>query len=278
MQKTQILIPTPSKLGKLYNLGMRLKITIFKQAGRLKRLKVKYSRFSQFGKNLKLTMSDSPTSKLFGASALGDSLEYFCLDTCQRVDSTPSSLCRRRGCLRVGNSVWFLTREILWWNSTTLRSWNYSLHSKPSILLHWHFNVHPRKLRLPGRIAVLLPEEGQAHEWGLGQILFCGDPDGHPVPAQQEDNLSRHQAWKHYDRYGREFENCRLWTQQERYSAFWASLHLLWKSIIHGPRNACQVNVYLSRSGHTFSVDYYCLGALLYELVTGSPPYYSRDV
>ena len=31
------------------------------------------------------------------------------------------------------------------------------------------------------------------------------------------------------------------------------------------------------RSGHSFAVDYYSLGALLYELVTGLPPYYSRD-
>jgi serum/glucocorticoid-regulated kinase 2 len=34
----------------------------------------------------------------------------------------------------------------------------------------------------------------------------------------------------------------------------------------------------LDKSGHSFSVDYYCLGALLYELVTGNPPFYSRDV
>lgn len=32
------------------------------------------------------------------------------------------------------------------------------------------------------------------------------------------------------------------------------------------------------RSGHSYTVDYYCLGALLYELVTGNPPFYSRDV
>ena len=35
---------------------------------------------------------------------------------------------------------------------------------------------------------------------------------------------------------------------------------------------------YNNRSGHSYSVDYYCLGALLYELVTGNPPFYSRDV
>jgi serum/glucocorticoid-regulated kinase 2 len=33
----------------------------------------------------------------------------------------------------------------------------------------------------------------------------------------------------------------------------------------------------LTRTGHTFTIDYYCIGALLYELVTGLPPYYSKN-
>ena len=33
----------------------------------------------------------------------------------------------------------------------------------------------------------------------------------------------------------------------------------------------------LLKVGHTYPVDYYCLGALLYELVTGLPTYYSTD-
>ena len=33
----------------------------------------------------------------------------------------------------------------------------------------------------------------------------------------------------------------------------------------------------LLKAGHTFQLDLYCLGALLYELITGLPPYYSRN-
>lgn len=33
----------------------------------------------------------------------------------------------------------------------------------------------------------------------------------------------------------------------------------------------------LTKSGHNYLLDYYCLGALLYELIVGIPPYYSTN-
>lgn len=34
----------------------------------------------------------------------------------------------------------------------------------------------------------------------------------------------------------------------------------------------------LRKEGHSLGVDHYCLGVLLFELVTGLPPFYSKDI
>lgn len=34
----------------------------------------------------------------------------------------------------------------------------------------------------------------------------------------------------------------------------------------------------INKKGHNYSVDYYSLGALLYEMIFGYPPFYSQDV
>jgi serine/threonine protein kinase len=43
------------------------------------------------------------------------------------------------------------------------------------------------------------------------------------------------------------------------------------------PEMLLKYNLCYHRTGHNHMLDYYCLGALLYELVVGVPPYYSLE-
>ncbi len=35
--------------------------------------------------------------------------------------------------------------------------------------------------------------------------------------------------------------------------------------------------IYILEKGHDRSADFYSLGALIYEMISGAPPYYSKD-
>ena len=134
------------------------------------------------------------------------------------------------------------------------------------------------KHRLSWRVAFLLPAQSQENDGRLSQILFHRDLARNTIFTQPKHHLSRHQTLEHHDRYGWQFENCRFWAQQGRNKTQLACNYLLRQPRVHGSLDALQVSIELWRSGHSYSVDYYCLGALLYELVTGNPPFYSRDV
>jgi serine/threonine protein kinase len=56
--------------------------------------------------------------------------------------------------------------------------------------------------------------------------------------------------------------------------------------VLNGPHNLtnsfCGSPEYMSPemlmgTGHGFSIDYYSLGAILFEMLTGLPPFYSTD-
>jgi serine/threonine protein kinase len=97
------------------------------------------------------------------------------------------------------------------------------------------------------------------------------------LPPPEQHSLPRYQARKHPAGPGRPRQDRRLGPGQAEHVRGGAGVLLLRQSRIHVSRDDPPVLLYPLRAGHTYPVDFYCMGALLYELLVGLPPFYSRD-
>lgn len=153
--------------------------------------------------------------------------------------------------------------------------WRISFYHKTALLI-WDQQIRCfRNVILQWRGTLQSPQKSQKDEGTGCQVLLRWNTFGHWVSALQRNCLSRLETRKHSHRLRR---TCATgWLRTVKSGGSFSHLQFLRKCRVHCPWNAVEVLLLQFRKGHTSTVDLYCLGALLYELVTGLPPFYSRD-